>query len=104
MEIAYRARDITEAHIIAGMLGAHGIEAHVGGHFLQGAMGEIGSAGFSNVHVDDEDYYRARVLIDEYERDAPTPMAKPDDQDRSDHYARWFILVFILLMWMLWRF
>lgn len=70
MQIAYRARDITEAHIVAGMLKANGIEAYVGGHYLQGAMGEIGAAGFSTVHVDDEDVYRARVVIDEYEAGA----------------------------------
>lgn len=44
MQIAYRARDITEAHIIAGLLRANHIEAHVGGHYLQGALGEIGVA------------------------------------------------------------
>ena len=68
MQIAYRARDITEAHIVAGLLEANGIEAHVGGHYLQGAMGDIGAAGFSNVHVDDEDLYRARQLVFEYEQ------------------------------------
>ncbi|WP_303285526.1 DUF2007 domain-containing protein [Marinobacter sp. SS8-8] len=34
MQIAYRARDITEAHIVAGLLEANGIEAFVGGHCL----------------------------------------------------------------------
>ena len=47
MQIAYRARDITEAHIIAGLLRANHIEAHVGGHYLQGALGEIGAAGLN---------------------------------------------------------
>ncbi|MFO8142552.1 MAG: DUF2007 domain-containing protein [Marinobacter sp.] len=102
MQIAYRAGDITEAHIIAGMLGAHGIDAHVGGHYLQGAMGEIGAAGFSNVHVDDEDVYRARVLIDDYEADRPVSATKPADQDTPNHYARWFIVVLIIGLWLLW--
>ena len=53
MQIADRARDITEAHIVAGLLEANGIDAYVGGHYLQGALGEIGVAGFSNVHVED---------------------------------------------------
>ncbi len=77
MQIAYRAKDITEAHIVAGLLEANGIEAYVGGHYLQGAMGEIGAAGFSNVHVDDEDLY--------------------DDEDRPDHYARWFLFALAIL-------
>ena len=101
MQIAYRARDITEAHIVAGLLNAHGIEAHVGGHYLQGALGEIGAAGFSNVHVDDEDYPRARQLVAEYEADmaAPRQAASADDADRPDQYARWFILVIIVAVW-----
>ncbi|MGC8122084.1 DUF2007 domain-containing protein [Marinobacter sp. VGCF2001] len=73
MQIAYRARDITEAHIIAGLLKAHGIDAHVGGHYLQGAMGEIGTAGFTNVHVDDEDWVRSRALVEDYEANRLEP-------------------------------
>ena len=71
MLIAYRARDIAEAHIVSGMLHAEGIESHVGGHYLQGAMGEIGAAGFTNVHVEDDDYPRARELVKEYEDNRP---------------------------------
>ncbi|MCM0611297.1 DUF2007 domain-containing protein [Marinobacter sediminum] len=92
MQIAYRARDITEAHIVAGLLGANGIEAHVGGHYLQGAMGEIGAAGFTNVHVDDEDLYRARELVREYEAGGRAVAASDDDEDKPDFYARWFLL------------
>ena len=67
MQIVYRAGDITEAHIIAGLLRANAIEAYVGGHYLQGAMGEIGTAGFTNVHVADADWILARHLIEDYE-------------------------------------
>ena len=93
MQIAYRARDITEAHIVAGLLEANGIEAHVGGHYLQGALGEIGAAGFTNVHVDDEDLYRARQLVSEYEETSggSVSRAASDEEDRPDHYARWFL-------------
>ncbi len=97
MQIAYRARDITEAHIVAGLLQAHGIDAHVGGYYLQGAIGEIGTAGFSNVHVEDEDFYRARQLVLEYEAQQPVTRGGllPD---RSDQYARWFVLVLIVIL------
>ncbi|OJT01032.1 DUF2007 domain-containing protein [Marinobacter nauticus] len=104
MQIAYRARDITEAHIVAGMLEANGIDTYVGGHYLQGAMGEIGAAGFSNVHVDDDDVYRARRLIDEYESDQTVVASERDQQDKPDRYARWFIIVLVALAWFLWRF
>lgn len=99
MQIAYRARDITEAHIVAGLLEANGIEAFVGGHYLQGAMGEIGAAGFSNVHVDDEDLCHARQLVSEYEAssDGSSCRVTDGDNDRPDHYARWFLLVLAIV-------
>ena len=99
MQIAYRARDITEAHIVAGLLEANGIEAHVGGHYRQGALGEIGAAGFANVHVDDEDLYRARQLVSEYEETSggSGSRAASDEEDRPDHYARWFLMALAII-------
>ncbi|MBS8239523.1 DUF2007 domain-containing protein [Marinobacter lipolyticus] len=97
MQIAYRARDITEAHIVAGLLEANGIETYVGGHYLQGAMGEIGTAGFSNVHVADEDLYRARQLVSEYESSGYGRVVTGDGEDRPDDYARWFLLVLAVI-------
>jgi hypothetical protein len=67
MQIVYKAQDISEAHIVAGMLQSNGIEAHVGGYYLQGAIGDIGVSGFANVHVSDEDVLLARSIIGEYE-------------------------------------
>ncbi|WP_297796213.1 DUF2007 domain-containing protein [uncultured Marinobacter sp.] len=101
MQIAYRARDITEAHIVAGLLEANGIETYVGGHYLQGAMGEIGAAGFSNVYVEDEDLYRARQLAMEYESTSRSDVVTEDDEDRPDFYARWFLLVLVFLVLLL---
>ncbi|MDO6441025.1 DUF2007 domain-containing protein [Marinobacter sp. 2_MG-2023] len=97
MQIAYRARDITEAHIVAGLLNANDIEAYVGGHYLQGAMGEIGAAGFSNVHVEDDDLYPARQLIAEYEASHRVTRARERNDDKPDSYARWFLLIIAVL-------
>ena len=92
MQIAYRARDLAEAHIVAGLLQSRGIECHVGGHYLQGAMGEIGAAGFTNVHVEDEDYVLARTLVAEYES------ANAHGEDRANRYATWFLLFLAVVM------
>lgn len=98
MQIAYRARDITEAHIVAGLLETHGIETYVGGHYLQGAMGEIGAAGFSIVHVADGDLYRARQVVSEYETSGtPTAGSDGEGDDRPDFYARWFLLALAIM-------
>jgi len=98
MLIAYRARDIAEAHIVSGMLQAQGIESHVGGHYLQGAMGEIGAAGFTNVHVEDEDYPKARDLVAEYEANQPDLAPQKSVGDRVDRYAIGFLLVMAILV------
>lgn len=97
MQIAYRAKDLTEAHIIAGLLASRGIESHVGGHYLQGAMGEIGAAGFTNVHVEDEDYPAARELVDEYESRRDVVDEPDSSDDTPDQYARWFLVALLVL-------
>lgn len=67
MKIVYKARDIIEAHIVAGMLNAQGIETHVGGFYLQGGVGDLAASDFANVQVADEDYKRALPYIADYD-------------------------------------
>ena len=67
MKIIYQARDIIEAHIVAGMLNANGIETHVGGYYLQGGVGDVAVFDFANVQVADEDVALALPLIAEYD-------------------------------------
>jgi hypothetical protein len=95
MQIVYRAQDISEAHIIAGMLQANGIEAHVSGYYLQGAIGEIGVSGFANVHVGDADVPLARSIIGEYERKNREPA---NHQNEGDSSGRWIVPVVIVVV------
>ena len=67
MKLIYKASDINEANIVSGMLRANGIEAHVGGYYLQGGIGDLAATDFANIHVADEDVELARTLIAEYE-------------------------------------
>jgi len=67
MKIVFQASDILEAHIVAGMLQAENIEAHVGGHYLQGGIGDLAPTGLASVSVADDDSEAARRLIREYE-------------------------------------
>lgn len=71
MKTIYKAGNITEAHIVSGMLSAHGIENHVGGHHLQGGVGEMATMDFARVWVEDEDYEAALPIIAEYEQAEP---------------------------------
>jgi len=70
MLIVYHAQDMAEAHIVAGMLRAHGIDAHVAGHYLHGALGEVGTFNLAQVQVGNEDFLEARILVEEYERNS----------------------------------
>lgn len=84
MKIAYRAKDITEAEIIKGMLLANGIEAYTSGFYLQGAIGDLASSDFSRVHVNDEDFTRARELVKEYEGQLPDQDTSPVRNEKSN--------------------
>jgi hypothetical protein len=67
LKLIYKAKDITEAHIIAGMLTANGVRAHVSGHYLQGGIGDLAAFDFAHIYVVDEDVSLALSLIAEYE-------------------------------------
>lgn len=56
------------------MLDASGIDSHVGGHYLQGGVGELGAMNFATVSVPEEDAVRGLELIREYEQAAETPV------------------------------
>lgn len=68
MKIIFRANDILEAHIIAGMLNSQGVETYVGGHYLQGAIGDLAALGFANVFVADEQAEQAEQLLQDYQQ------------------------------------
>ena len=63
----YRAANITEAHIVKGLLEANGIDAYVDGFYLQGGIGELATMDFVSVSVEDDDETVAREIIKEYE-------------------------------------
>lgn len=77
MEIVYRANDIVEAHIVAGMLQAAGVMAHVSGHFLQGAVGDLCTMGFANVMAPEQDLELARQVLDDYRANAAAIAPEP---------------------------
>lgn len=75
MKNVFKANNIIEAHIVAGMLNACNIKTYVGGHFLQGAVGDLSPSGFANVFVAPEDFDLACTLVSEYDDSA---LVKPN--------------------------
>jgi len=66
----FDALNSIEAHSIKIYLIGNGIDARVGGDYLQGAMGELPALGIVKVYVDEKDEIRAKKLIREM-RNAP---------------------------------
>lgn len=67
MKIVYEARDSLEGHMIANLLEQASIYARVDGEFLQGAVGEIQALGLVKVRVNNDDYQRAREIVQQWE-------------------------------------
>ncbi len=67
MQKVYNASNITEGHIVRGLLEANGISAHVGGYYLQGGVGDLAVQGFVNILVPEEQVPAARQVIARYE-------------------------------------
>ena len=61
----FDALNSIEAHSIKIYLISNGIDARVGGDYLQGAMGELPALGIVRVFVDEKDEIRAKKLIRE---------------------------------------
>ena len=71
MQRVFVARNVSEAHIVSGMLNASGIAARVQGHYLAGGYGElpITADTLPSVWIEDSSQMSAaRSLIDDYER------------------------------------
>ena len=68
MKCVYTASNAIEANLLKHLLGQEGIEAYVGGEFLQGAAGELPVNGLARVMVADEDVGRAERVVRLWER------------------------------------
>lgn len=72
MKEVYCAADIVDAQMIKDYLEAAGIEAVVQGGLLTGIIGEIPVNTYPTVWVvEDDDYERARRLVDDYQHPEP---------------------------------
>lgn len=67
MIVIYRAQNLIEAHIVAGMLRAHDIEVIIAGEYLNGAIGELPPMNLIEVTISEESINLATTLIEQYE-------------------------------------
>ncbi len=73
MKTVYRPANGIEAYMLRDLLAQDGIDAHVMGASLEGAIGELPAAGLVRLEVAEEDYAKARALLVEWERTSPPP-------------------------------
>jgi len=78
MQRIYEPQDLLEAELLLGMLASEGVEAHLAGRHLLGAVGELPALGLLGLLVEDEEAERARRLIAAYNASAPLPGEEPD--------------------------
>lgn len=78
MQRIYEPQDLLEAELLLGMLASEGVEAHLAGRHLLGAVGELPTLGLLALVVEDEDAEHARRLIAGYNAAAPLPGEEPE--------------------------
>lgn len=95
MQIIYRPENLTEAHIIASLLESKHIKAHVGGHYLQGGIGNLPASELATVYVDEKDIERAKAIIADYEN---KPVIKEPDTSRNSLLLTLTVIVISILL------
>ena len=76
MPLIYRAANLIEAQLVVDELKAGGMQAHVTGSYLSGAIGELPPTEVIGVWLAEERHSdRARAIIDDYEASQKLPAA-----------------------------
>ena len=101
MKIVYRAKDIVEAHLIVGLLQSNDIEAFVDGHYLQGAIGEIGMSDFALVRVNDADYQQALQVVQQYDASAGNELSGTEKNSGFKTEISYVLALFLVAVFLL---
>ena len=78
MQRIYEPENLLEGQMLVDMLASEGIEAHLLGQHLVGAMGELPACGLLGLVVAEPYAERARTLIAEYNAAQPVPGDEPE--------------------------
>ncbi|AMK29432.1 MULTISPECIES: putative signal transducing protein [Pseudomonas] len=78
MQRIYEPESLLEAQMLVGMLASEGIDVHLVGRDLMGAVGELPMHGLLGLAVPDEQAGYARQLIDAYNAAQPLAGDEPE--------------------------
>lgn len=81
MRRIHEPANLGEGELLVAMLGTEGIQAHLLGQHLLGALGELPASGLLAIGVDDDDALRAQALIAAYNAAEPLPVEPPADAE-----------------------
>jgi hypothetical protein len=85
MRLVYQAEHLIDAHLVRGRLQSEGIDAHVQGEWLTGALGELPLHGLLGVCVAERDVDAAlHLLADWRERDHAALDDDVEEESESD--------------------
>lgn len=85
MHLVFQADNLIEAHIVAGMLQSCELSVHVGGHYLQGGVGDLSPTGMVCVYVIHSEHIElAQQLLTQYLEKSIDPTAPIDPIEQSD--------------------
>ncbi|WP_370262887.1 putative signal transducing protein [Limnobacter sp.] len=83
MHLVFQADNLIEAHIVAGVLRSCELSVHVGGHYLQGGVGDLSPAGMVCVYVIHSEHIElAQQLLTQY-LEQPVDPTSPIEQSES---------------------
>ena len=78
MQRIYEPESLLEGQMLVDMLASEGVEAHLLGQHLVGAVGELPACGLLGLVVAEPYAERARMLIAEYNAAQPVPGDEPE--------------------------
>lgn len=79
MQRIYEPQDLLEAELLLAMLASEGIDAHLTGQHLIGAIGELPVCGLLGLLVEDARAERAQQLIAAYNAAQPLSGDEPEN-------------------------
>ncbi len=79
MQRIYEPQDVMEGELLISMLASEGVEAHLAGRHLAGALGELHACGLLGLMVENVDAERAQALIAAYNAALPMPGDEPEN-------------------------
>jgi len=87
MKTLYEPSNAIEAHMLQDLLQQEGISARIQGAYLQGAVGELPASGLVHLIVEDDDYARARAVIQRWEATEVSDPTPPTPKSASKGFV-----------------